>query len=104
MLHLPILGTTLVSEGGDRDVNGRGTLLAVEAVERQRNPCLTRDQIERVLLRALGQKKMMWLKRGVADDDMASRGALYGNVYPIGTGGHIDEVAHFTAADTIVLE
>jgi len=103
ILHLPTVRTNLVSEGGDRDVNGRGTLMAVEAVEMQRNPHLARGQIERELLRVLGQKKMIWLKRGVAEDDMASRGALYGNVYPVGTGGHIDEMARFTAPDTIAL-
>ncbi len=103
MLHLPILRTELASEGGDREVNGRGTLMAVEAVEMQRNPQLTRHQIERELLRVLGQKKMIWLKRGMAEDDDAERGPLYANVYAAGAGGHIDEMARFTAPDTVVL-
>jgi len=105
MLHLAVLHTKLVSEGGDRDVNGRGTMMAVEAVEMQRNPHLTRSEIEHQLLRVLGQKKMIWLKRGVAgDDDAQQQGKVAGNVYAAGSGGHLDEMAHFTDPHTILLE
>jgi len=94
--------TALVSEGGDREVNGQGTLMAIEATEMQRNPGMSREQIETELLRLLGQKKMVWLKRGIAEDDDAMHGPLYSNVYPIGCG-HIDEMARFVSADTIAL-
>lgn len=104
MLHLPVLHTNLVSEGGDRDVNGRGTMMAVESAEMQRNPGISRNRIERELLRLLGQKKMIWLKQGVAEDDDAQQGEVEGNVYAAGAGGHIDEVAHFTDPHTVVLE
>lgn len=98
----PVVKTTLVSEGGDREVNGKGTLMAIEETEKQRNPGMSRDSIEKELLRLLGQKKMIWLKRGVAEDDKAEHGPLYSNVYPIGCG-HIDEMARFVAPDTIAL-
>ena len=98
----PVIKTTLVSEGGDREVNGRGTLMAIEETEMQRNPGMSRDSIEKELLRLLGQKKMIWLKHGIAEDDKAEHGPLYSNVYPIGCG-HIDEVARFVAPDTIAL-
>jgi len=105
MLRLPVLHTRLASEGGDRDVNGQGTLMAVESVEMQRNPHLTRAQIEHELLRVLGQKKMIWLKRGVAeDDDAQQQGPVSGNIYAAGAGGHIDEMARFTDPHTILLE
>ena len=94
--------TALVSEGGDREVNGRGTLMAIEATEMQRNPGMSRDQIEKELLRVLGQKKMIWLKRGVAEDDDPMYGPLGPDLYAIGCG-HIDEVARFVSADTIAL-
>jgi agmatine deiminase len=102
-VHLPVVRTEIVSEGGDREVNGRGTLMAVEATEMQRNPHLTRDQIERELLHVLGQKKMIWLKRGVAEDDDAERGPVYANIYAAGAGGHVDEMARFTGPDTVLL-
>lgn len=103
ILGLPVARTSLVSEGGDREVNGRGTLMAVETTEMQRNPQLTRAAIERELLRLLGQKKMIWLKRGVAEDEDAEQDPVYRNVYAAGAGGHIDEMARFTAPGTIVL-
>ena len=99
---VPTIKTTLVSEGGDREVNGRGTLMAIEATELQRNAGMTRGQIEKELLRLLGQKNMVWLKRGIAEDDDAMNGPLYANVYPIGSG-HIDEMARFVSADTVAL-
>ncbi|HEY2800871.1 MAG TPA: agmatine deiminase family protein [Chthoniobacterales bacterium] len=53
----PTIRTELVSEGGNHDFNGKGTMIACEAVELQRNPHLTKEQIEQELLRLLGQKK-----------------------------------------------
>lgn len=45
---------------------------------------------------------MIWLKRGIAEDDQALGGALYSNVFPAGSG-HIDMMVRFVSADTIVL-
>jgi agmatine deiminase len=103
LLKLPVVKTALASESGDREVNGKGTMMAVEAVELHRNPGMTKAQIEKVLLNVLGQRKMIWLQKGVAEDDKAQRGPLYGNVYPVGTGGHIDEFCRFVSDDTILL-
>jgi len=99
---VPVIKTPLVSEGGDREVNGQGTMMSIEGTEMKRNPGMSRDQIEHELLRVLGQKKMIWLKRGIAEDDDAMEGPLYSNIYPIGCG-HIDEMARFVAPDTIAL-
>lgn len=99
---VPTIKTALVSEGGDREVNGKGTLMAIEQTEMQRNPGMSRGQIEKELLRLLGQKKMIWLKQGIAEDDDPIHGPLYSNVYPIGCD-HIDEMARFVSADTIAL-
>ena len=99
---VPTIRTALVSEGGDREVNGKGTLMAIEETEMQRNPGMSRGQIEKELLSLLGQKKMIWLKRGIAEDDDPIHGPLYSNVYPIGCG-HIDEMARFVSPDTIAL-
>jgi agmatine deiminase len=103
-LGLPLTKTDLVSEGGDREFNGKGTMMAVEAVELQRNPGKTREQIEKELVKVLGQKKLVWLKQGPAEDDKSSRGPLPGNLYTATvTGGHIDEFCRFVDANTIVL-
>ena len=102
LADVPTIKAELVSEGGDHEVNGQGTLMALEETEMQRNPGKSREYIEKELLRLLGQKKMVWLKRGIAEDDDPIHGPLYSNVYPIGCG-HIDEMARFVSADTIAL-
>lgn len=103
-----IFKTTMVSEGGDREFNGKGVMMAVEAVEMQRNPTLTKEQIEAEFKRVLGVKKIIWLKRGRYDDDLAFAGRLPdkdGNkdLYTsITTGGHIDEHVRFAGPNTIL--
>jgi agmatine deiminase len=81
----------VVLEGGSIDVNGRGLLLTTEECllgqTQQRNPRMSREQIELVLHRFLGAKKVLWLERGIAGDD---------------THGHVDDIARFVAPDTVV--
>ena len=89
-LKLPIINTSLISEGGAIESNGRGTLMLTEAVALKRNPGLTKQQIENEYKRVLGLRKLIWLKKGLADDE------------PI-TSGHINEYARFADANTILL-
>jgi len=81
----------IILEGGSIDVNGRGLLLTTEecllSPVQQRNPGLTRQDLERVFADYLGIEKVLWLERGIAGDD---------------THGHIDDAARFVSPDTIV--
>jgi len=83
----------LVLEGGAIDVNGRGTLLTTEEClldqkTQVRNPGFGREDIEQALRSLLGVTNILWLGSGIAGDD---------------THGHIDDVARFVNARTIVL-
>ncbi len=108
-LNLPSRMTRLVSEGGDREFNGKGTLLVTEACEFQRNPNLSRQDIEAELKETLGAKHIIWLKQGTVDDDPYNTSTLPG---PGGKGvayrsaaanNHMDEYCRFVAPDTILL-
>ena len=99
-LGLNTLKSVLVSEGGARQVNGKGTLLLVEAVELARNPMRTRDEIEREHKRIHGVTNVIWLKQGPADE---AWGRLPDGRWGIGTGGHVDVFARFANANTILL-
>ncbi len=79
----------IVLEGGSIDVNGKGTLLTTEQclLNRNRNPDLKKDDIEKVLKDNLGIKHFIWLKNGICGDD---------------TDGHIDDLARFVNPTTIV--
>lgn len=79
----------IVLEGGSIDVNGRGTLLTSEAclLNPNRNPHLSRAQIETYLCDYLGVRNILWLGDGIVGDD---------------TDGHIDDLARFVDARTVV--
>jgi agmatine deiminase len=80
-----------VLEGGSIDVNGRGTLLTTEecllSEVQQRNPGVTREQLEQLFAACLGARKVIWLERGIAGDD---------------THGHVDDIARFVDPRTVV--
>ncbi|MCF8044057.1 MAG: agmatine deiminase family protein [Desulfarculaceae bacterium] len=108
-LKIPSRMTRLVSEGGDREFNGKGTLLVTESCEFQRNPNLSRQDIEAELKRTLGVTNIIWLKQGTVDDDPYNTSTLPG---PGGKGvayrsaaanNHMDEYCRFVAPDTILL-
>lgn len=81
----------VILEGGSIDVNGQGLLLTTEecllSPIQARNPDLTREQLEQVLRDYLGVRKVLWLGRGIAGDD---------------THGHVDDLARFVSAGTVV--
>lgn len=87
--HLPLFTPGIVLEGGSIDANGRGTLLTTEAclLNPNRNPSLSRDDIENYLRAYLGVQKILWLGDGIAGDD---------------TDGHIDDLARFVDPTTVV--
>lgn len=103
-MKLPVVRSSLVSEGGDREFNGKGTMMVTEAVELNRNPGMSKQQIEDEFKRVFNVKKVIWLKEGVTDDDFSYKGKLPGNLFTLfTTGGHIDEYARFVTPDTILL-
>jgi agmatine deiminase len=81
----------LVLEGGSIDTNGAGVLLTTEecllSEVQQRNPGVSREQLEQAFHDYLGIDQVIWLGRGVAGDD---------------THGHVDDITRFVAPDTIV--
>lgn len=104
LLGLEVEKSALISEGGSREFNGRGVMLAVEAVELQRNPGWTLEAMEEEFRRMLGVSKVIWLAEGMAEDELTFRGRLPGGVYTvITTGGHVDEFARFADPETILL-
>ena len=81
----------LILEGGSIDTNGAGCLLTTEecllSEVQQRNPGVSREQLEQAFHDYLGIDQTLWLHRGCAGDD---------------THGLIDDVTRFVAVDTIL--
>ncbi len=88
-LGIPMQSPGIVLEGGSIEVNGRGTLFTTESclLNSNRNPHLTREQIESYLTKYLGIKNILWLGDGIIGDD---------------TDGHIDDLTRFVDASTVV--
>lgn len=88
-LGLPLFHPAFILEGGSVDPNGDGTLLTTESclLNPNRNPALSKEQIEQGLRDYLGVEQILWLGDGIEGDD---------------TDGHVDDITRFVARDTVV--
>ncbi len=79
----------IVLEGGAIDGNGAGTLLTTEVclLNPNRNPGLSKAEIEQSLADFCGVRRVIWLGGGIVGDD---------------TDGHVDELARFVGPATVV--
>lgn len=108
ILGLRTVYSPLISEGGNRENNGSGVVMASKWVEQGRNPNWTLDEITAEYKRVLGAEKVLWLNRGLYEDEHTFRGPLTledgSKAYTVvTTDGHIDEFARFVNDSTIVL-
>jgi agmatine deiminase len=80
----------LVLEGGAIHVDGEGAVLTTEEclLNPNRNPELSREQIEAALHDYLGTEKVVWLGAGVCEDE---------------TDGHVDNLLSFARPGVVLL-
>lgn len=106
--NLPVISSAMISEGGNREVNGKGTLITTASVEEGRNPGMTKLEMETEYKRLLGVKKIIWLNQGLVEDNHTFLGPVTTSdgtkAYTVvTTNGHIDEFARFVNDSTILL-
>ncbi|XTZ12010.1 MAG: agmatine deiminase family protein, partial [cyanobacterium endosymbiont of Rhopalodia inflata] len=79
-----------VLEGGAIDSDGKGTLLTTKSclLNPNRNPQFNRGEIEEILLKKLGVKKVIYLEHGYLEGD--------------DTDGHVDTLVRFAPNNTIL--
>jgi agmatine deiminase len=89
LLALPVFYPRMILEGGSIEVNGAGALLTSEGclLNKNRNPDLSRNEIEKRLRDMLGVDEILWLGQGTEGDD---------------TDGHIDNLARFVSERTVL--
>ncbi|ADU32464.1 agmatine deiminase family protein [Evansella cellulosilytica] len=81
----------IVMEGGSFHVDGEGTLITTEEclLHPNRNPSLSKTEIEQHLKTYLGVEKIIWLKRGLSGDE---------------TDGHVDNIACYAAPGKVIMQ
>jgi agmatine deiminase len=91
-LHVPLVSTEMVLEGGSITVDGEGTLITTEQclLNPNRNSALDKAEIEAELGRTLGVSQIIWLPFGHADDAH--------------TDGHVDGVCGFVKPGTVLVQ
>ena len=91
--HMSIaeMAVPLVMEGGSFHTDGEGTLLTTEEclLNKNRNPHISRKDIENTLKETLGIEKIIWFPKGLFGDE---------------TDGHIDNLACFASSGSILLQ
>jgi agmatine deiminase len=89
ILRVPVFYPRMILEGGSIEVNGAGALLTTESclLDKNRNPNLSREEIEKHLRDFLGVNEILWLGDGIEGDD---------------TDGHIDDLARFVSKSKVV--
>jgi len=89
LLKMPVFYPKMILEGGSIEVNGAGTLMTSESclLNKNRNPNLSRNEIDKRLRDFLGVKEILWLGDGIEGDD---------------TDGHIDDLARFVSENKVV--
>ena len=87
-----VLRIPMVLEGGSILTDGAGTLLTTEQclLNPNRNPSLSREQIEHTLIEQFGLERVVWLGRGLLEDR--------------DTDGHVDLIAAFTRPGQVILQ
>jgi len=81
----------LIMEGGSIHTDGEGTLITTEEclLNPNRNPELTREQIEKILEQYVDIDQVIWLKQGLSGDE---------------TDGHVDNIACYAAPGKVIMQ
>ena len=104
-----IAESCLVSEGGDKEFNGAGVMMAIEETEvAKRNGSLTKEEVEAEFKRVFNLEKIIWLPQCHWEEEPSTLGVLdYVDGRPVyrsgSANGHIDELARFVDKSTVLL-
>lgn len=87
--NIPVYHPGIIMEGGSVEFNGEGALITSSSclLNQNRNPHLTKFQIEDYLMKYYGVQQILWVADGIVGDD---------------TDGHIDDTVRFFNSDSVI--
>src|SRR5688572_14783673 len=87
--NIPVYHPGIIMEGGSVDFNGAGTLITSTSclLNPNRNPHLSKREIEQYLVDYYGVQQILWVDEGIVGDD---------------TDGHIDDTVRFYKEDSVI--
>ena len=87
--NIPVYHPGIIMEGGSVDFNGAGTLITSTSclLNPNRNPHLSKREIEQYLIDYYGVEQILWVDEGIIGDD---------------TDGHIDDTVRFYKEDAVI--
>lgn len=87
--NIPVYNPGIIMEGGSVEFNGTGTVLTSDCclLNKNRNPHLNKQQVEKYLHDYYGVEQILWVPEGIIGDD---------------TDGHIDDTVRFVSSDTVL--
>lgn len=87
--NIPVYHPGIIMEGGSVDFNGNGALITSTSclLNPNRNPHLSKNEIERYLMNYYGVEQILWVDHGIEGDD---------------TDGHIDDTIRFFNSDSVI--
>ena len=91
-LQIERITSDLILEGGGVSFDGQGTMITTEQMlmNKNRNAKFSKSQIEKEVKDLLGIQKVIWLKKGLIEDE--------------GTDGHVDCVAEYLAPQKVLVQ
>ncbi|HZV67989.1 MAG TPA: agmatine deiminase family protein [Saprospiraceae bacterium] len=86
---IPVYHPGIIMEGGSVDFNGQGALITSTSclLNPNRNPHLSKSEIEKYLMDYYGVEQILWVDEGIIGDD---------------TDGHIDDTVRFYNEDSVI--
>lgn len=85
----------LIAEGGGIACDGEGTIITTESVvmNPNRNPGVSKEEVDVIFHDYLGAEKVIWLPHGLAED-----------MGELGTDGHSDNIVQFIRPGVVLLQ
>lgn len=91
LMEIEEFKSDMIAEGGGITIDGEGTVITTEScfLNKNRNPNMSKKEVENELCKTLGIEKVIWIP---------------GDVNETGTDGHIDGIAAFIEPGRILVE